>query len=233
MRHLIALMSLIMVTTSTSAQYYDKEPSQNYVEVTGWATREIQPNKFTISITIREQENRGKQSLLEQERSIIKALNGAGIDSQQALRLKNNYSSNQRRSTAVEFREYELIIEGSERLNTAFAALDDLNLWSVQLSKAQCTNLAEIRRELRREAIREAQQRAKDLAEAIDQSIGECIHICDLSSGGDVGFYVRKAARNMDQSALYTADEAVESSTVEYTSQTISHNVSARFTLLK
>ena len=120
---------------------------------------------------------------------------------------------------------------GSETLNKAFAALDALNLWEVELSRAECTQLSAIRKELRKEAIREAQQRAKDLAEAIDQNIGECIYINDNSYGGDVSFYV-KSARARNESAVNAVDE-YQPSVVEYSSQTISHSVSAHFRLLE
>lgn len=85
--------------------------------------------------------------------------------------------------------------------------------------------------ELRKEAIREAQQRAKDLAEAIDQNIGECIYINDNSYGGDVSFYV-KSARARSESAVNAVDE-YQPSVVEYSSQTLSHSVSAHFRLLE
>lgn len=233
MKRFISLIALVVITataTTTSAQYIATTP-QNIVEVTGQASRTVQPDKFTLSISVREQENRGKQSLHEQEQKIISALTKVGIDAKSALRLKNNYSTNQRRSTAVEVRVYTLTVMGSETLNKAFAALDALNLWEVELSRAECTQLSAIRKELRKEAIREAQQRAKDLAEAIDQNIGECIYINDNSYGGDVSFYV-KSARARNESAVNAVDE-YQPSVVEYSSQTISHSVSAHFHLLE
>lgn len=233
MRRFISLVALALIAataTTTSAQYLSDTP-QERVEVIGQASRTVQPDKFTLSITIRELENRGKQSLYEQEQKIIAALSKVGIDTKTALKLQDNYSTNHRRSTAVEVRVYMLTVKGSEMLNRAFATLDALNLWEVELCRAECTNLAAIRKELRKEAIREAQQRAKDLAEAIDQSIGECIYIDDNSYVGNVSFHVKSAsARN--ESATDDAD-GYQPSVVEYSSQTISHSVSAHFRLLK
>lgn len=233
MRRFITLVAfaLFATTAATSSAQYIPDVPQDCVVVTGQASRTVQPDKFTLSITVREMENRGKQSLYEQEQKIISALTNVGIDAESKLKLQNNYSTNQRRSTAVEVRVYTLTVMGSEMLNKAFAALDALNLWSVELSRAECTKLSAIRKELRKEAIRNAQQRAKDLAEAIDQSIGECIYINDNSYGGDVSFRVQKAHARAE-SAQNTMDE-YQPSVVEYSSQTISHSVSAHFRLLK
>lgn len=233
MKRLSMLCALLVVAMSASAQYLPSSATEPSVDVAGYASREVMPDKFVITITTQERENRGKQSLQEQEREIFKVLQQVGIDAKTALKLKNNYSSNQRRSTAQEFRVYELTLSGSETLNKAFAALDTLNLWSVELSSAVCSRVDEIRRELRAEAMRDAKQRAGDLAGAIDQQIGECIYIQDESSGGDVRFYAQKASAVREESNEDIADALPEPSVVEFRSQTISHRVTARFRLLK
>lgn len=233
MKRLFLLCSFIACAMSVSAQYYQPAPQQNAVYVSGYASREVMPDKFVITITTQERENRGKQSLQEQEQEIFKVLQQVGIDAKTSLKLKNNYSTNQRRSTAQEFRVYELTLSGSENLNKAFAALDTLNLWSVELSSAICTKVDEIRRELRREAMLDAKQRAEDLSGAIGQQIGECIYIEDESYGGEVRFYAQKARARIEESYEDSVNSIPEPSAVEFRSQTISHRVMARFRLLK
>lgn len=233
MKRLSMLCALLVVAMSASAQYLPSSATEPSVDVMGYASREVMPDKFVVTITTQERENRGKQSLQEQEREIFKVLQQVGIDAKTSLKLKNNYSTNQRRSTAQEFRVYELTLSGSETLNKAFAALDTLNLWSVELSSAVCSSVDDIRRELRAEAMRDAKQRAEDLSGAIDQQIGECIYIQDESSGGDVRFYAQKARAMVTESYEDSANAIPEPSAVEFRSQTISHRVTARFRLLK
>ena len=233
MKRLSMLCALLVVAMSASAQYFQMPATEPSVDVSGYASREVMPDKFVVTITTQERENRGKQSLQEQEREIFKVLQQVGIDAKTSLKLKNNYSTNQRRSTAQEFRVYELTLSGSETLNKAFAALDTLNLWSVELSSAVCSSVDDIRRELRAEAMRDAKQRAEDLSGAIDQQIGECIYIQDESSGGDVRFYAQKVRAVREESNEDIADALPEPSAVEFRSQTISHRVTARFRLLK
>lgn len=233
MKRLTMLFVLLAATVSASAQYFQTPVTEPSVDVAGYASREVLPDKFVITITAQERENRGKQSLQEQEREIFRVLQQVGIDAKTSLKLKNNYSTNQRRSTAQEFRVYELTLSGSESLNKAFAALDTLNLWSVELTSAVCSAVDEIRRELRREAMRDAKQRAEDLSGAIGQQIGECIYVQDESSGGDVRFYAQKARARVEESYEDSANSIPEPSAVEFRSQTISHRVTARFRLLK
>lgn len=233
MKRLVSFIALVVIAaTATTASAQSINIPQNLVDVRGQASCTVQPDKFTLSISIRELENRDKQSLHEQEQKIISALTKVGIDAKSALKLQNNYSTNQRRSTAAEVRSYTLTVMGSETLNKAFAALDALNLWEVKLSEAECTKLSDIRRELRKEAMRNAQQRAKDLAEAIDQNIGECIYITDESYSDDVRFHIQPESRIFSAREDAAVDE-YRPSIVEYTSQTISHRVSAVFRLLK
>lgn len=219
---------MLVVAWGASAQ----ESVRDEVVVNGYAERKVTPDKFTIAITISETDSKGRISLDEQEHSIIKSLKSAGFDTEEALRLKNNYSSYMRRG-ALATRDYELVVHGAERLSVALAALEELNLHSVSLSSATCTNLDAIREELRREAMRDAKRNAEVLAGAIEQEIGTCTYIHDYNSNGDVYFSVNRAMK----SRAYAMDSAAEgfveeSEPMEFAETTISHTIQAKFQLL-
>lgn len=208
------------------------EPAAKEIVVNGYAERKVAPDKFTLAITISESDSKGRISLDEQERDMIKRLKSAGFDTDEALRLKNNYSSYKRRG-ALATRNYELIVHGAEDLSRAFTLLEELNLHSVSLSRATCTNLDAIREELRREAIREAKRNAEVLAEAIDQEIGTCTYICDYNSNGDVYFNVNTSMKTRGYK-VDSVEEAYysEPEPIEFAETTISHTVQAKFQLL-
>ena len=165
---------MLVVAWGASAQ----DSVRDEVVVNGYAERKVTPDKFTVAITISETDTKGRISLDEQERSIIKSLRAEDFDTDEALRLKNTYSSYMRRG-ALATRDYELVVHGVERLSVALATLEELNLHSVSLSRATCTNLDAIREELRREAMRDAKRNAEVLAEAIEQEVGSCTYILD------------------------------------------------------
>jgi uncharacterized protein YggE len=124
-------------------------------------------------------------------------------------------------------------VRGAEELSNAFAVLEELNLHSVSLSSATCTNLNAIREELRREAMRDAKHNAEVLAGAIEQEIGHCTYIHDYNSNGDVYFSVNRAMK----SRAYAMDSATEgfveeSEPMEFAETTITHTIQAKFQLL-
>ena len=219
---------MLVVAWGASAQ----ESVRDEVVVNGYAERKVVPDKFTIAITISETDTKGRISLDEQERSIIRSLESAGFDTDEALRLKNNYSTYKRRG-ALATRHYEFVVHGAEELSNAFAVLEELNLHSVSLSSATCTNLDAIREELRREAMLDAKRNAEVLAEAVGQEIGSCTYIHDYNSNGDVYFSVNSGMK----SRAYAMDSSTEghrevSEPIEFAETTISHTIQAKFQLL-
>ena len=228
MRRFILCTLALVVALGASAQ----ETHQSEVIVNGYAERKVTPDKFTIAITISETDTKGRVSLDEQEWSLIKNLRAEGFDTDEALRLKNNYSSYKRRG-ALATRHYEFVVHGAEELSAAFAALEKLNLHSVSLSSATCTNLDKIREELRREAIRDAKHNAEVLAEAIEQEIGPCTYIHDYNSNGDVYFNVNCAVKSRAYAMDSVAEAFVEESEpMEFAETTIVHSIQAKFQLL-
>ena len=220
---------MLVVAWGASAQ----ESVRDEVVVNGYAQRKVTPDKFTVAITISETDTKGRISLDEQERSIIKSLRAENFDTDEALRLKNNYSSYMRRG-ALATRDYELVVHGAERLSVALATLEELNLNRVSLSRATCTNLDAIREELRREAIRDAKHNAEVLAEAIEQEIGSCTYIHDNNSNGAVYFNVNSGVRIRGISSFDGLSEAYakEAEPMEFAETTISHTIQAKFQLL-
>lgn len=230
MKRLILSAVALIVAFGVSAH----EPERNEVIVNGYAERKVTPDKFTLAITISETDSKGRISLDEQERDMIKRLKSEGFDTDEALRLKNNYSSYKRRG-ALATRSYELVVRGAEDLSRAFMVLEELNLHSVSLKSATCTNLDAIREELRREAIRDAKRNAEVLAGAIDQEIGACTYIHDYNSNGDVYFNVNSAMKPRGYSMDSAVEEAyyVEPEPIEFAESTISHTIQAKFELLQ
>lgn len=229
MRRFILCALALVVAWGASAQ----ESVRDEVVVNGYAERKVTPDKFTVAITISETDSKGRISLDEQERSIIKSLRAEGFDTDEALRLKNNYSSYMRRG-ALATRDYELVVHGAERLSVALATLEELNLHSVSLSRATCTNLDAIREELRREAMRDAKRNAEVLAEAIEQEVGSCTYILDNNSNGDVYFNVNSGVRIRGISSFDDLSEAYakKAEPMEFAETTISHTIQAKFQLL-
>ena len=67
--------------------------SRDYIEVTVEIEKEFTPDEIFIAITINEKDSRGKASVLEQEKQMMKALSNLGIDVKKKLTVDNLGSS--------------------------------------------------------------------------------------------------------------------------------------------
>ncbi len=227
MRKIIIFAVALMLCEPLFAQ----ELERNIIQVTGFASREITPDEFTLDIELSESDSKGRRTLQQQEREMIAALKGVDIDTNKDLRLADNSSDYFRRGVSVATRRYKLTLHSNYELTAAFDALRPLGLSSVTLTKAICTQLEEIRAELRREAILNARAKANEIATAIDQSIGSCIYVLDYNSGGDMNFSPRNYANRAK--GYSSADFAAESEVFvpEFTKERVEYSLQAKFEL--
>lgn len=226
MRRAILILCAMLATLSLQAQ-----ESENYIYVNGYAETELEPNEFTLSITISESDSKGKIALQTKVREMIAALKRVGINTDSSLRLADNVSSYFRRNESLMSALYELKLNSSEQLAKAFEALDPLALSSVKLTRATRSDLKEQRSRLRQEAIRNAASCADELASAIGQKRGVCINITDHNYSGN-DFSVERLSK-VRANYAELADESSDSApTVEFTTFKLTYSVQARFELL-
>ena len=220
---------LLLVVALVGATMAYAQDDQASVNVTGYAEVELVPDLFTLSITIAERDSKGKISVEEQQRSMIKALKGAGINTEEALKVANNSIDYYRRGNSLNTICYELTLNSSKELDAAFRALQPLGLSSVDITKATCSKLDEIVAELRRQAIINARTKANDLAEAIDQSIGSCTYINDYNTSTHFNATILKSRNSVTVAEAYDSASAPE---IDFRSEKLSYSVQARFELL-
>lgn len=228
MKHILLFAIALLVATPLCAQ----NDEQGFIQVTGYASREVSPDEFTLSIKISESDTKGRRTLQEQENEMIKVLEAAQIDVDSDLHLVDNSSDYFRRGISLAERRYELTLHSNDELVAAFNALQPLGLSNVTLTKVTCSTLEQIRNELRCEAICDARNKAKDLAEAIEQSIGACIMIADFNNNTNTNFSSVALKRNTKvEYAVVTVSEPVKF-TPEFRSVRIEHQLNAKFELL-
>lgn len=227
MKRFILFVVAAMLMLPSQAQSQEQE---NYVQVYGYAQTELTPNEFTLSITIKERDSKGKVSVQEDERKMRAALKGAGIDIESALRLADNSSSYFKRGESLLTTQYELKLNSSEQLAAAFKALDPLALSSVKLIRATRSDIEQWQSKLRIEAMKNAAKVADELAEAVGQKRGVCLTIIDYNRGGDFG--MERKATTMRSNYSEYAEESDEAQPLEFTTYKLTYSVQAKFELL-
>lgn len=80
MRTTILFVSLFMIGLTASAQQQNETfKGEHFIEVTGTAQTEIEPNEITVQIRLREfEENRVKVALEKLDQDFLNALKNAG-----------------------------------------------------------------------------------------------------------------------------------------------------------
>lgn len=76
MKRIILLAAAALIACGAVAQTNETYPS--YVQVTGSAEREIEPDEFYLAVTINERDSKGKISIEQQQREMVAALKKLG-----------------------------------------------------------------------------------------------------------------------------------------------------------
>lgn len=205
------------------------EEAENYIQVTGTSEIEITPNQFFISITLDENDTKGKVPLETQRRQMVSTLKSLGIDTEKALTIANISNSHYKRTTSLDSAKYQLLLTTPEQLTAVFDKLGTLGISNIVIERVSHTEIERYKSECRKQAIVNAKQIATELAEAIGQKIGDCIYIYDSNRGltptyyNDGVLYARTSSR--------AVTEQVEEEPIEFKKIKLNYSVNAKFRL--
>ena len=222
---LLAAIVALAVNYSAVAQTSEMIPS---VSVNGSSIIRTTPDEIYLSITLDENDTKGRLSIEEQRRKMFSALKKAGVDAEKQLFVQDMSSSYFRRSRSLSATQYELKLTSADAVRRVFDALDEAGITNVNVTRTSHSNLEGLRSEARRKAMLDAQQRARELAEAVGQSIGACYEISDYTTGVQPVYrknMLMTTGRSMD-AAVAEAEPDVQFEQIE-----ISYNISAKFYL--
>ena len=226
-----AAAACMMVATATAQVVEEKFPC--YVEVTGYAERNVTPDTFYLSIVIAEKDSKGKISVETQQRDMIAALRGMGVDTDRQLTMVDMSGEYFKKSNTLMTARYRLKLTSAADVRKAYSLLGDLGISSVSMRSVSYSKIADVRNEVRIESIRNARAKAEQLAGALEQSVGNCIRINDYSRDmteeAVVTYNARamKMAGNADGMMDIDDDDPLEFKPIKVTG-----SVNARFVLL-
>lgn len=230
----IAILTLAVIAMtglgSVSANAQNIETFPSYIEVNGFAEKEVAPDVFYMRIEIREQDSKGKITLKQQQRNMISALKDLKIDTDKQLTRLSLSSVYYNKRTNFETAVYQLKLNNAEDVSNVVNILDELGISNVAFTKAEYSKLEELKNEVRQNAVRNAQQQAQSMASAIGQNIGKCFYMNSGYSTNGVLY----AQPRMTKAVMYdaAANGAVEEeASIEFNNIKVSVNVDARFIL--
>lgn len=225
-----AICAIAGAMTCQRANAQQSTEFQRFIEVTGTAEKEVEPDLFYLRININEDDSKGRKSLESQEKMMIAQLKSIGVDCDaQLTRLSLNssyYSKKANRASA----DYQLKLTSTTQLAKAWQKLDELGVSSVSFTKAEYSAIESLKDEVRQMATQNAKHQAETMANAIGQSIGKCVYL----SGGYVSspnvYAQPRLYKAMAANSLSDYAEA-ESDDLSFNKIKVSANVSAKFIL--
>ncbi len=230
MKKMILLATAMLFMSLAIPATAQTEKMTPYVSVNGNSEIKVSPDEIFLSITLDEGDTKGKVSLEEQRKAMFQALKRLKIDVEKQLTVVDMSSDYFRRKSSLATTKYELKVGSAAEAREVFEALDAVKISNVNVVRAQCSKMEELRSEARKAAIRDAKAKATELAEAIGQSIGPCFEINDYTTPRNDGvLYVRGFGAKASNDAI--AEKAYVEPDVEFKQITITYNVSARFVL--
>ena len=157
-----------------------------FIEVIGTASKEVVPDKIYIKILLTDKVvNNEKYTIESQEEKLKKALTSAGIDLKY-LYLSDSSSEitkDKKKETGFKvIKEFSLIVKNSNEVSKVFKELYEINIKEAEISKAESSDIENIRKEVRIAAIKVAKEKAEYLLLAIGEKIDKPLEIKELDN---------------------------------------------------
>lgn len=181
MRFNIAI--LLFLFTSVVALGQEVFKGEHYIEVTGSAEMEVEPNEIFLFIKLKEfEENRSKVALEKLDKQFLDAVKAANID-RKNLTLADAGSTLDkiRRRDKDAFREksYEVKLTSAAELEKFLEKIEPVKVYQLDLTRLHHTDMEKFKIDLKVKALQAAQSKASTLLKSIGAEIGKPIMVRD------------------------------------------------------
>ena len=224
-RMMIVVAALLMASPLFAQQKTFLD--QPYIEVTGRAEMEVAPDEIYVRITINELDSKGKTTVLQQEKDMVRRLKDLGIDVDKILVVQDMMNAQLKKDVATS-KSYMLEVNSATQLAHVFQALQTIGISDAAVERTDVSNMDELRQQVRGASAKAARQNAEILAAALGQKVGKAIFVQDNS------YYSRPYSNVVLTRTMKVADAGVAATaapTLEFQKITIDHSVLVRFML--
>ncbi len=162
---LAALAAATVAATSCCRTGANTPPA--YIEVTGKAEQEVEPDIFYLSISLSESNSTSRDNISAMEKRMIEAIKSAGADTQNDLSVTGMSGDNwywwHRSRTVYQNKSYLLKAVNLDVLNRACDKLDSMGHVNYYLQKAEFSAIDSLKKEVQQQAVRQARAKADNL----------------------------------------------------------------------
>lgn len=205
------MLVLLMVPFFVHAQEVTK--GEHFIEVTGTAHLEIEPNELYLTIRLREfEENKQKSNLEKIDKDFLNALKEAGIDKKR-LELTDVGSKldklGKKEKDAFREKTYQLKLTSAAELEKLLEKLEPVKVDYVDVVRVNHSDIEKLKLDLKVKALQAAKAKAETLLKAIGSEVGKPIMVREV----DYEPYLPVGNMRMELKAADGASET-ESATV-------------------
>ncbi len=233
MKYILSILISMFAVNGFSQGGFKNFIDQNYIEVTGMAEKEVTPDQIYLKIVVNEADSKGKQTLEELEKGMIKKLSETGIDVKKDLvivdmasNFKNYWLKNK---DIYSMKEYQVECKDARTAGRVFQELESLGISNISIERVDHSELDKFREEVKVAAIVAARQKAEALSGAINQSIGKAIYILELD------YQLYKTQANVQMSAInirgYSDAESMPMPEIEFEKIKLEYTIRVSFEL--
>lgn len=207
---------------------------KSYIEVYGYAKKEVVPDEIYLSIIINETDHSKKDGIQKLEKEMTRTITSLGIDLKN-LTVKDLGSDFRqyvlRRNEIRLSKEYELKTSSAQMAAKVILALETSGISNVSVSRVECSKIEDYRDEVRVEAIKEARRKAELLTGALGEVVGKPLVIVDQNYGRPYAsaspvILMSKISNDADY------EETFDVADIEFESLTIESNIRVKFEIL-
>lgn len=181
MRLNILIVLLLLAVTTTFGQEVFK--GEHFIEVTGSAEMEVEPNEIFLFIRLREfEENRAKTALEKLDQDFLQAVKAANIDRKNlTIADAGSKLDKIRRKDKDAFREksYELKLSSAAELEKFLEKIEPVKVYQLDLTRLHHTDMEKFKIDLKVKSLQAAQTKATTLLKSIGAEIGKPIMVRD------------------------------------------------------
>lgn len=201
----ILLIVAICFTTTLLAQ---NVKNVSIIETSATAETFVQPNKITLSITIRSDKGAGKKGMDEAQLYLFDVLKMANVDIKEEVKIISLNSSHRKKSDKINiYRTYSVVCDDIKNVGIIFQEANDKGIGDVTISSISNTEYKKYTQELTKEALLDAREQAKFQAEVLGQTIGSAVYISERYSSTGV--------ERMNSAMLMGSDASADEVAVE------------------
>jgi uncharacterized protein YggE len=219
------LLLLMILPLVVHAQEVPK--GEHFIEVTGTAQQEIEPNEIYVTIRLREfEENKQKTNLEKIDKDFLNALLQAGID-RKRLELADAGSKldklTKKEKDAFREKTYQLKLTSAAELEKFLTNLEPVKVDFVDVTRLHHTDLEKIKMDLKVKALQVAKTKAETLLKSIGAEIGKPIMVREID------YEPYQPMMNMKANVLMRDDGSGQDSPIGFRKIRLQAQVTAQF----